>query len=55
MERALEIWKAEELPPLALKSPWYGYPLGLWTAEDDAMAEAIAKGEPVVLEDKLKE
>jgi hypothetical protein len=50
MERALEIWKEEELPPLALKSPWYGYALGLWNAEDDAMAEAIARGEPVVID-----
>jgi 4-hydroxy-3-polyprenylbenzoate decarboxylase len=54
MERALEIWKEEELPPLALKSPWYGYALGLWNAEDDAMAEAIARGEPVVIDEKLK-
>jgi 4-hydroxy-3-polyprenylbenzoate decarboxylase len=54
MEQALEIWKEEELPPLALKSPWYGYPLGLWNAEDDAMAEAIARGEPVVIDEKPK-
>jgi hypothetical protein len=47
MERALEIWKQEELPPLTLKNPWYGYALGLWNAEDDAMAEAVARGEPV--------
>ena len=54
MERALEIWKAEELPPLSLKAPWYGYALGLWNAEDDAMAEAIARGEPVVLDSQAK-
>ena len=47
MERALKIWKQEELPPLTLKNPWYGYALGLWNAEDDEMAEAIARGEPV--------
>jgi hypothetical protein len=47
MERALKIWKQEELPPLTLKNPWYGYALGLWDAEDDEMAEAIARGEPV--------
>jgi len=28
--------------------------LGLWNAEDDAMAEAIARGEPVVIDEKLK-
>ena len=55
MERALEIWKEEELPPLVLKSPWYGYALGLWNAEDDAMAEAIARGEPVAIDEKPKE
>ena len=45
MEKALEIWKQEGLPPLALKTPWYGYALGLWNAEDDAMADAIARGD----------
>ena len=47
MEQALEIWKEEGLPPLALKTPWYGYTLGLWNAEDDAMADAIARGDDV--------
>jgi len=47
MEQALAIWQQEGLPTLALKTPWYGYALGLWSAEDDAMAEAVAKGEPV--------
>ena len=55
MERALQIWKQEELPPLALKNPWYGYALGLWNAEDDAMAEAIARGEPVPSHKPLKD
>ena len=41
MERALKIWKQEELP--TPKNPWYGYALGLWNAEDDEMAEAIAR------------
>jgi 4-hydroxy-3-polyprenylbenzoate decarboxylase len=45
MERALQIWKEEELPALTLKTPWYGYALGLWNDEDDAMAEAVARGE----------
>jgi len=45
MERALEIWQKEGLPPLKLRSPWYGYPLGLWTAEDDEMAEEVTRGE----------
>jgi 4-hydroxy-3-polyprenylbenzoate decarboxylase len=29
MERALEIWRQEGLRALKLKTPWYGYPLGL--------------------------
>lgn len=45
MERALEIWQEEKMPPLKLKTPWYGYPLGLWKAEDDATAEAITTGD----------
>jgi 4-hydroxy-3-polyprenylbenzoate decarboxylase len=45
MDRALEIWKQEELPELKLKSPWYGYPLGMWDAEDDAIADAVTRGE----------
>jgi len=45
MERALELWQAEGLPPVKLRTPWYGYPLGLWTAENDELAEAVTKGE----------
>lgn len=45
MERALEIWQKEGLPPLRLRSPWYGYPLGLWTKDDDELAEGVARGD----------
>jgi UbiD family decarboxylase len=45
MEKALEIWQAEGLPSVKLKTPWYGYPLGLWSSEDDALADAVAKGD----------
>jgi 4-hydroxy-3-polyprenylbenzoate decarboxylase len=45
MERALKLWEAEGLPALRLKRPWYGYPLGLWTAEDDAMARHAVNGD----------
>ena len=45
MERALEIWREERMPELALRMPWYGYPLGMWTEEDDAVAEAVAAGD----------
>jgi hypothetical protein len=45
MEQAMEIWKQEGLPELKLKTPWYGYALGMWTAEDDEQAEAVTKGD----------
>ena len=33
------------MPELKVKTPWFGYPLGLWDAEDDALAEAVTRGE----------
>ena len=45
MERALEIWQKQELSPLRLRTPWYGYPLGLWTAEDDKLADRVTNGD----------
>jgi UbiD family decarboxylase len=45
MERALKIWQEEKMPELKLKTPWFGYPLGHWDAEDDALAEAVTRGE----------
>ncbi len=54
MERALQIWQRERLPPLKLKTPWYGYSLGLWTAEDEDLAESVTKGEYFELDKKMK-
>jgi UbiD family decarboxylase len=34
MEAANERWKELGLPPLQLQTPWYGYPLTEWTAEN---------------------
>jgi 4-hydroxy-3-polyprenylbenzoate decarboxylase len=46
MEAALEIWKAEGMPDLKLRQPWYGYKLrGLWTEEDDELARRAVAGE----------
>jgi len=45
MERALEIWQKEGLSPVKLRTPWHGYPLGLWTAEDDELADKVTRGE----------
>ncbi len=45
MDRALELWREARMPELKLKSPWHGYPLDLWTAQDDALAQAVAAGD----------
>ena len=45
MENALRIWQEAEMPKLNLKTPWYGYPLGLWDDEDDRLAEKVVQGE----------
>jgi UbiD family decarboxylase len=45
MERARKMWDEEGLPSLKPKVPWYGYPLGHWTAEDEEEAELALKGE----------
>jgi 4-hydroxy-3-polyprenylbenzoate decarboxylase len=44
MERALDIWQEINLPPLQLKNPWYGYSLGLWSAESDEEAKLAVQG-----------
>ncbi|MGZ8488826.1 MAG: UbiD family decarboxylase [Candidatus Binatia bacterium] len=45
MEQALKIWHEAEMPKLNLKTPWYGYPLGLWDDEDDRLAEKVVQGD----------
>ena len=45
METALKIWQEEKMPELRLKTPWFGYPLGMWDAEDEAIADAVTRGE----------
>jgi 4-hydroxy-3-polyprenylbenzoate decarboxylase len=45
MERALKIWKEENLPPLKLKQPWWGYSLGYWPHEFEEQADLAVKGE----------
>ncbi|MGQ7794652.1 UbiD family decarboxylase [Faunimonas sp. B44] len=39
MERAREIWDELGLPPLKPQTPWYGYSLGEWDSNLEAMAE----------------
>ena len=45
MENALKLWQEAEMPKLNLRTPWYGYPLGLWDEEDDRLAEKVAHGD----------
>ncbi len=45
MERARQIWEELGLPRLQPRVPWYGYPLGLWTEEDDREASLALKGD----------
>ncbi|NIO09781.1 MAG: hypothetical protein GTO40_17965 [Deltaproteobacteria bacterium] len=45
MEAAKKLWQEEDLPPLELKRPWYGYSLGSWTQEDDQAAARVTRGE----------
>ncbi len=44
MERATEIWRDLQLPPLNLKAPWWGYSLGHWTEEEEQEAELAVQG-----------
>ena len=56
MERAREIWKAEGLPELEPKVPWFGYHLGYWPDEYQEAAEFNLQGEILKLGEKtLKE
>ena len=44
MERAIELWKKLELPPLRLKEPRFGYELGYWSDRNRAEAELALQG-----------
>jgi len=45
MEAALQRWRAEGLPALTLKKPWFGYELGHWTDEEREDAAKAVRGE----------
>ncbi len=44
MERARELWGALGLPELQPRTPWHGYPLGLWPEENQKEAELAVEG-----------
>jgi 4-hydroxy-3-polyprenylbenzoate decarboxylase len=53
MERARYLWNQLELPTLDLKSPWFGYSLGLWTAEAQEEAKLAEEGRHFETGEKL--
>jgi UbiD family decarboxylase len=44
MERAQELWTTLGLPPIVLKQPWHGYPLGDWIERWDVWADRAVRG-----------
>jgi UbiD family decarboxylase len=44
MERAQALWAKLDLPPIALKAPWHGYPLGDWIERWDTYAARAVIG-----------
>jgi UbiD family decarboxylase len=54
MDRAIEIWRDLQLPPLNLRPPYYGYSLGHWTEEEDQEAELATQGRHYETGDKQK-
>jgi 4-hydroxy-3-polyprenylbenzoate decarboxylase len=44
MERAQALWAELDLPPIALKAPWHGYPLGDWIERWDTYADRAVTG-----------
>ena len=44
MEAARQRWERLSMPPLDLATPWHGYPLSAWTAENASEAELAIAG-----------
>lgn len=55
MENARKLWEAEGLPPLKLKSPWFGVDLGKWTSELEEEADLAIRGDYFKTGEKLAE
>jgi 4-hydroxy-3-polyprenylbenzoate decarboxylase len=54
MDRAIEMWRELQLPPLELKNPWYGYSLGHWTEEEEQEAQLAVEGRHYETGEKLR-
>jgi 4-hydroxy-3-polyprenylbenzoate decarboxylase len=55
MEHALKIWEELNLPSLNLRSPWYGYSLGMWEDESEKEAALAAQGDYFQTGSKLEQ
>jgi hypothetical protein len=44
MERAQTLWAQLGLPPISVKAPWHGYPLGDWIDRWDTWAARAVAG-----------
>jgi 4-hydroxy-3-polyprenylbenzoate decarboxylase len=44
MENAVKIWQELKLPPLQLRQPWWGIKYGIWTDEEENMANLGTQG-----------
>jgi 4-hydroxy-3-polyprenylbenzoate decarboxylase len=54
MENAKKIWEELGLPKLKPESPWFGYSLGEWSQEFDAMAARATSGDYLDNADSLE-
>jgi 4-hydroxy-3-polyprenylbenzoate decarboxylase len=45
MERAIQLWNAQEVLPTHLQDPWHGYLLGYWNADLQEDADFIVQGQ----------
>jgi UbiD family decarboxylase len=46
MERALDLWRRQgDLPEPRLRQPWHGYELGVWSQDDQELADLLIRGD----------
>jgi UbiD family decarboxylase len=55
MEEALTLWGKLELPPLNLRTPWYGYELGWWSETNLEAGRLAVEGRHYETGEKMKE
>jgi len=55
METAVSIWKELGLPPLRLRTPWYGYELGWWSNVEREAGQLAVQGRYYETGEKMKQ